>query len=50
MVSVACLKRFYIFIFTAIPQKIGKKYWPDGLALPQGRDEKENNQANTQPI
>jgi hypothetical protein len=26
--------------FTAIPQEIEKMCWLDGLALPQGRDEK----------
>jgi hypothetical protein len=27
-----------------------EKCWLDRLALPQGRDEKKHNQANTQPI
>jgi hypothetical protein len=35
---------------TPIPQEIEKKCWLDGLALPHGRDEKENNPANTLPV
>jgi hypothetical protein len=35
---------------TAIPPEIEKMCWLDGLTLPHGRGEKENNQTNTQPV
>src|SRR2546425_810857 len=36
--------------FTAIPQILRKKCWVGASALPQGRDEKENDQPNTIPV
>src|SRR5260370_14844710 len=37
-------------VFTLIPQKIERRCWLDGLALPHGRDEKTKNQTHTFPV